>query len=258
MAPHLPEHGRVACVRCYPESRLEFDVTRRAEGDWRTTWNPLSWGSATPEVLVLGFSKGPTQAGALATVPHDEIAYRRSRTAVGKILGHVGLVERVGAESWKDAVDRLIGDRSGRFHFASLIRCTVERFDRKSQTWTGTGGGMLDRFVGTSFGRHVTESCARQFLEHLPSSTRLVVMFGYGSRGNYVSECRDLFSRVRPGAWRWDEEGVSYADGKIAVVHVEHFAAQGALIPQWLGEIDHPRGQLGLRAQAAVARALTR
>ena len=45
---------------------------------------------------------------------------------------------------------------------------------------------------------------------------------------------------------------VAYTDGKITVVHVEHFTSQGALIPNWLGENAHPRSNLGRLSKAAV------
>ena len=44
-----------------------------------------------------------------------------------------------------------------------------------------------------------------------------------------------------------------YTDGRITVVHVEHFKSQGALLPQWLGEQEHPRARLGVLAKEAVA-----
>lgn len=69
----LPRHGRVSCTRCHSDIAPQFDVSKRTEGDWRITANPLSWGSIKPEVVVLGFSKGPTQAEALASTPHDEL-----------------------------------------------------------------------------------------------------------------------------------------------------------------------------------------
>ncbi|MEZ5784747.1 MAG: hypothetical protein R3D70_24895 [Rhizobiaceae bacterium] len=117
---------------------MEFDRTRRTEydGKWRITTNPLAWGSDEPEFVVLGFSKGPTQAGALATAPHDQIAYKGSRTADGKILAHIGVMDRPADGNLGRAVDRLIADRRGRFHFGSLVRCTVERYDdQKMRGW---------------------------------------------------------------------------------------------------------------------------
>lgn len=245
---HLPAHGRIQCSICHQPQPYSFDRTRTDEDGWRITNNPMAWGGSEPEVVVLGFSKGPTQAGALSSSPHETIAYKGGRSAVAKILHHIGLLERADAR----IVDSLIASPDGPIHFASLIRCTVERRDEKEGAWKGTGGGMLDRFVATNFGRRISENCGTRFLSGLPEPTRLVVMLGLGSKLNYVRACRSLFERIRPGQWH-DLNEVSYTDGTITVVHTEHFASQGALLPNWLSSEGHDRGQLGLLARAAVA-----
>lgn len=250
----LPHHGRVACSLCYGSAEIRFDVTKRTEGDWRITANPLAWGSSAPEVVVLGFSKGPTQAGALASTAHDEIAYMGSRLNVGKILAHVGLIPADSPVGLRRRVDQLIADPAGRFHFASLVRCTVERFDRKAGAWKGSGGGMLDKFVALPFGRQVATSCATAFLGRLPTQTRLIVMFGLGTNLTYVASARELFGLARPGQWR-ELNRVAYTDGEVTVVHVEHFASQGRLILDRLGENPSARSSLGQIARSAVASA---
>lgn len=249
----LPSHGRVSCSLCFNISaQQQFDVTKRTEGDWRITANPLAWGSTTPEIVVLGFSKGPTQAGALASFPHDDIAYKGSRLNVGKILSHTGLIPSLPPDNAKSYIDGLIAEKSGRFHFASLVRCTVERLDLKSGDWKGSGGGMLDKFIATPFGTAITTNCVKRFLKDLPSETRLIVMFGLGSKLNYVDSAYKLFCHARPGNWRKINE-VSYSDGTITVVHVEHFASQGRLIPDWLGKNSSDRAKFGILAKEAVA-----
>ena len=251
----LPSHGRVDCTLCFAEKPVVFDQSKRTEGTWRITSNPLAWGSTMPEVVVLGFSKGPTQAGALANSPHDDIAYKGSRKNVGKILAHIGLLSPAAPEQLKQQVDGLIATKSGRFHFGSLIRCTVERFDERSGQWKGSGGGMLDKFVTTRFGQDVVSRCANRFLGSLPSTTRLVVMFGLGTDLNYVDEALKVFKSARPGSWRRLDQ-VAYTDGPLTVVHVEHFASQGSLIPDWLGATNKPRARLGQLAQDSVRKAL--
>lgn len=253
----LPEHGRVACTVCFQSEPVHFDQTKRTEVSWRITANPLAWGSTIPEIVVLGFSKGPTQAGALTDTPHDQIAYKGHRGNVGKILAHVGLLPQAATHDYGQAVDRLIADKSGKFHFSSFIRCTVERFDEKTNKWKGSGGGMLDRFVATPFGRGVATQCATKFLGALPPTTKLVVMFGLGSNLNYVDAALDVYKLARPGNWRRLND-VSYADEVITVVHVEHFASQGALIPDWLGTTNKPRAHLGRQAQQSISAALSR
>lgn len=253
----LPEHGRISCSKCYQRQEVKFDQTKQTESNWRITSNPLAWGNPDAEIVVLGFSKGPTQAGDLENTPHDEIAYKGSRLNVGKILAHVGLLPKSDNANLKDAVDKEIANKNGRFHFGSLIRCTVEQFDTKSQKWKGSGGGMLDKFVRTNFGQAVTGNCVSTYLANLSQNTKLIVMFGMGSKQNYVKEAYKLFCKSRPGNWTWIND-VTYTDGSVTVVHVEHFASQGALIPNWLGENKHERSQLGVLAQDGVTAALTK
>lgn len=249
----LPEHGRINCTLCH-RAPVQFDRTQTGNSQWRITANPLAWGNPQAEVVVLGFSKGQTQAGAIARQPHDEIAYKNHRRNVGKILAHVGLIRHGTPEALTCTVHRLIADRAGLFHFGSLIRCAVERFDQAEGEWTGTGGGMLDRFVADDFGKIVAERCAARFLQKLPSETKLVVMFGMGTKGNYIREARHLFETVRPGHWQRIND-VAYRDDQLTVVHVEHFASQGAIVPNWLGENEHERATLGMLARDAVMQA---
>jgi hypothetical protein len=246
----IPPHGRINCNLCY-HGPVAFDFTERTEADWRITANPLAWGNPRAEILVLGFSKGPNALGALATLPHDSIPYARQRTSVTKILARIGVIE-------KDAnIDRLIADRTGRFAWGSLIRCTVQRLEEG--IWKGSGGGMLNRFVAMPFGREVAGNCASQFLKGLPVETKLVVLFGLGAKQKYVSEAHKLIQQARISeTWRTINE-VAYTDGRATYVHVEHFASQGRLIPDWCGEPDpkkggaiSPRARLGEFAYQAV------
>jgi len=80
-------------------------------------------------------------------------------------------------------------------------------------------------------------------------------MFGLGAGGAYVATARNAIEKGRPGRWRTINE-VAYTDGTITVVHVDHFASQGANIPNWLGQHDHPRARLGRLAREAVRDAL--
>jgi hypothetical protein len=170
-------------------------------------------------------------------------------------LAHIGLIPKADSETLKRIADSLVSDKTGRFHFGSLVRCTVERYDHEEHKWKGSGGGMLDKFVATSFGREVAGRCSTRFLAELPPETRLVVLFGLGTGGNYIREARKLVQQARPGTWRTINE-VAYTDGRVTFVHVEHFASQGALIPNWLGEKPSDRARLGVMAREAVRQAL--
>ncbi len=247
----LPAHGKIECSLCHRGQAYSFDTTRTEVGGWRITNNPMAWGGSEPEIIVLGFSKGPTQAGALSRLPHEQIAFKGGRSNLAKILHHVGLLPRADSR----LVDQAISDPHGRIHFGSLIRCTVERYDGGKQAWMGTGGGMLDRFVAQDFGKAVLSTCSARFLSRLPDRTRLIIMLGMGANGNYIRSCRHAIEAARPGKWRTVND-VAYADDAVTVVHTEHFASQGALLPNWLSGYRHDRGRFGLLARAAVATTL--
>ena len=78
----------------------------------------------------------------------------------------------------------------------------VEHFDRKANIWKGSGGGMLDKFMAAPFGKEVAGQCTSRFLSDLPRATRLAILFGLGTRGNYVTAARALIQKARGGTWR--------------------------------------------------------
>ncbi|MEY8843499.1 hypothetical protein AB9K41_31125 [Cribrihabitans sp. XS_ASV171] len=250
----LPPHGRIACDRCHGCAPV-FNRTRlEAPTDtWRITANPMAWGNDRPEVLVLGFSKGPNQIRDIETNSHDDVAFKAGRANVGKVLAHVGLMRPGDPVALRTQVDAAISDQKGRFGWGSLIRCTVERHDPK-KGWTSTGGKMIDGFLADpEFGQTVAENCASRFLGHLPAETKLIVMFGMGQKLGYVKSAYTTISRARPGKWRWINE-VAYWDGEVTVVHVEHFKAQGSLIPDWMGLTGADRAKYGHQAWALSIR----
>jgi hypothetical protein len=250
----LPSHGQITCATCFScnKNDIVFDQTQESTPNWRITNNPLAWGSSNPEIIVLGFSKGPTQSGALSSVPHNDIAFKGGRANIDKILNFLNVTpQNKTLVNSRYACDSLINNEDERFHFGSLIRCTVERFDSAKNEWKGSGGGMLDKFVKTDFGQMVSQNCASKYLSNLPFRTKLVVMFGLCTKLNYVHQSFKLFEQVRGGNWRWINE-VAYTDGLITIVHVEHFASQGSLIPNWLGVNDDPRQKYGLMARDVV------
>jgi hypothetical protein len=169
---------------------------------------------------------------------------------VGKILAHVGLLPAATPEELKRMVEQAIADESGRFGWGSLVRCTVERHDAKNREWVGTGG-MIDQFMATPFGQRVSTTCAQRFLSELPTETKLIIMFGLGAGRSYVGTARKAVEKSRPGPWRTVNE-VAYTDDNVTIVHVEHFASQGANIPNWLGYNKHSRARLGVLARDAV------
>ena len=253
----LPNHGRIQCTLCHA-GPVEFDRTITEQSGWRITANPLAWGNERAEVVVLGFSKGPNALGALATKSHNEIPYAGQRLAVAKILSHIGLIKLDTPERMRREVDDTITNISGRFAWGSLVRCTVERQEGDSRK--GSGGGMLDKFVATSFGQKVVGNCIEQHLGALPDETKLVVLFGLGTKLGYVRAARRLIQSQMRAPLRTINE-VAYQSERVTYLHVEHFASQGKLIPEWLGVPGKSgkipeRSRWGRMAQAAANAAL--
>ena len=244
----LPKHGRVACDRCFKGcNTIKFNETQRVSDQWRLTANPLAWGNNQPEIIVLGFSKGPNQISQINKIADNDIAFKGHRANIGKILSHIGIFKSASA----DDISASIRDTNGRIHWGSLIRCTVEYFNQDKKYWTGTGNGILQKFLKSNFGNEISTNCAKQYLSQLPSRTKLVVMFGMGANLTYVKQCFDIYKNSIDGDWKWIND-VSYSNGRVTIVHVEHFASQGALIPCWLGEKESTRSLLGELAREAV------
>lgn len=257
----LPTHGRIDCIKCCPDkSRPGFNEPVRYSSDeeWRIRSNPLAWGSSEPEILVLGFSKGQKQVCALSErkCTHEEIAFKGSLPKIGEILTHIEVVEEPEDGKFGKMIYRHICDRNGRFHFGSLVRCSVERKDEKGG-WKERHGN-LGKFVRSKFGKVVAGNCVSRFLGELPAKTKLVVLFGCSD--DYVEAVRELVKETRRGEWD-DFNEIAYTDGKVMFVHVVHFTAYPKEISNWLGKNDSPaeeKGRKGRLAKEAVHFALSR
>ena len=251
----LLTHGPINCIKCCPKAShpgFNEPVCYSSDGDWRIRSNPLAWGSPEPEILVLGFSKGQKQVCALKArrYPHEEIAFRGSLPKIGQILAHIEVVDEPEDGKFGKMIYRHICDRNGRFHFGSLVRCSVERKDDIGG-WKGRHGN-LGKFLRSEFGKKVAGNCASQFLGTLPAKTKLVIMFGCSD--DYVHAVRELVENTRRGNLDIYNE-IAYTDGKVMFVHVVHFTAYPKEISNWLGKNDSPaeeKGRKGRLAKEAV------
>lgn len=154
----FPEHGRISCRACFA---IEEGEIMSPAPKWKIVNDPCAWGSATPTYLVLGFSKGFTQAGAFKTKPFDQVAFAGMRPRLTSALRAVGVI------SEEEDVDAMIADAASRVAFGSLVRCSVSRVDEKSsrlkghEVYTCAGPlitkafaeipGVLDTVHGVSF-----------------------------------------------------------------------------------------------------------
>ena len=124
---------------------------------------------------------------------------------------------------------------------------------------------MLEGFTASDFGREVTANCIREHFIGLPPTTKLVILFGLGNnsgdgyegqyRGEYVESCYELFRAALPGDWR-RPNNVSYLNGDVSFVHVEHFApVMKNHRKNWLDD-SHPRSNLARAARQVITNRL--
>src|SRR5712664_2957981 len=83
----LPPHGRIACRRCFSGNGSTQTI-----GKWQMVNDPAAWGSATPRILILGFSKGFTQANAFRSDRFEDIPFKDMRTRLTEELRFLGVI----------------------------------------------------------------------------------------------------------------------------------------------------------------------
>ena len=120
----LPSHGKIECRKCFTDSTK----INKPHPEWSIINDPGAWGNNTPKYLVLGFSKGSTQANAYDQGAFNDVAFARMRPRLTAILQKLELLKK------EASVDSVIADPEGDFAFGSLIRCSVSRFDKKLST----------------------------------------------------------------------------------------------------------------------------
>jgi len=221
--PLLPAHGRISCGYCFPGGKAEWGRSSAESAGWRLDNNPMAWGSRNPKILVLGFSKGPRQSDDLVTRRHEDIAFAGGRKNLQMILAALGIMPK------GITVDQLIANPNGDYAFGSLIRCSVSKFDDNRGVWLKTGKEITSSCLRDPASAIVAQQCAKRFLSHLPPRLRLVIMLGNDIR--YIEGCRSTIMNVRAGTREFNS--VAYRDSQVMFVHAVHFAAQGAIVPDW-------------------------
>jgi hypothetical protein len=108
------KHGNIKCNDCFISEKCILD------DGWQLNNNP----SSTPEILVLGYSKGTTQMK--RDIPFDDIAFKGMRNRLKEILVLMNLIDT------KIEIDSLFTKEEKKFGFASLIRCGISHNNKTS------------------------------------------------------------------------------------------------------------------------------
>jgi hypothetical protein len=183
------QHGKLNCRKCFDN----ISGNQLRLGDWKIQNDPCYWGSSKPEVLVLGFSKGLTQANAFKNESFETIPFKGMRDRLTSALRALNVIEEA------VHVNQLISDPNSRVAFASLIRCSVSRLNEKKSIDEGqevfecTGPLIKKSFKEIPT---VVSNCATQFLTDLPDSISLVVMLGTDTQ--YIKQSQRLISSLFP------------------------------------------------------------
>lgn len=221
----FPEHGRIQCSRCF-----ETEWAYQQVEQWQMRNDPTASGSRTPTILVLGFSKGATQADLFDGKDFDRIAFggEQTRKNLTDILRAVRLLKP------DEHADDKIRANETEFHFASLVRCSLARYDHKASIKTGrptyTTSGEL---VTKSFEEipHIIDNCCDQFLKTLPVSVRLIVVFGVSD--GYFRKFRQQMKKLHPNGFQ-DINRVAYRNDLFVWVHLTHPSRGNGTRTAWL------------------------
>ncbi|TYC51377.1 hypothetical protein ETQ85_24440, partial [Zoogloea oleivorans] len=188
----LPKHGRLDCSLCFnSKSSCAQDL-----GKWKMRKDPGAWGSQAPKYMVLGFSKGATQADIYQSGSFDDVAFggEITRGNLTKILKAVGMLRP------NESVSNRIREGEKEYHFGSLIRCSLSRLDEKESAKKGysvykTSGALITK----SFKEipEIITRCTNTYLSKIPESVK--VIFVLGVTDAYIKGIRDRMNLRRKG-----------------------------------------------------------
>lgn len=238
----LPEHGKINCRACFADSEGN---QRKPHQDWWMINDPGAWGSSTPDCLVLGFSKGATQAGIYETGRFEDVAFAGMRPRLTQALQKIGLLGE------NETSDQKISSPESNIAFGSLIRCSVSRMDQKASHKKGRDVySCTGPLITKSFSEipDVINACASKYLVNLPKTVKVVVFLG--NSDSYVKGCQNLLRLQFPSDFAQINDMAVRADGRIWV-HIAHPSGLNGHFNTWLNSDSGP-GAKRIQAQQAV------
>ncbi len=207
----FPKHGPISCRACWPANSFDRVITTSDER-FRVVNDPGSWGAENPEVLVLGISKGFTQANEFASGDFDAVPFKNCRGRLGLILSAAGLTD-AGA-----SIDRMMSSHEERFAWGSLVRCSLSGRRSKSDDFGAGTPDVLPAFKHPE-AREFLRGCMRRFLARLPDRTRTVVLLGNAEQ--YIATVADELRELYQARYERVNE-VAHRTGHVVWVHVAH------------------------------------
>jgi len=233
----LPSHGHITCRRCFPES---FNV--QTIGNWQIVNDPGAWGSAKPEILLLGFSKGFTQASAYVSARFEDVPFKGMRARLSDALRVIRILAP------HEGIDEKFSASESRFAFGSLVRCSLSRRNDKTGRLECTGQVMAKAFREEV--AQVIQRCAGAFTVHFPASLRLVLMLG--TTDAYVSKCKALIRTLHGDDYSEVNE-IGYRTRQVHWAHISHPSPLNGHHADWVeGDVSTKAGRKRLLAEDIV------
>jgi hypothetical protein len=240
----IPKHGKIDCRLCFGKSD---GSQRKPNPDWNMINDPGAWGGGdAPEYLVLGFSKGATQAGIYDSGRFEDVAFAGMRSRLTEALRAIGVLE--GHEN----VDTKISNPNSNIAFGSLIRCSVSRIDKK-------GSSNMHKDVYACTGPLITKSfkeipeiitnCTKRFLTDLPASLKTVIFLG--NTDSYVRSCQFVVRQLFPSDFKQINAMAVSANRRIWI-NIAHPSGLNGHFNSWLNTDVGP-GIKRIQAKAALS-----
>jgi len=239
----LPRHGKIDCRLCFSAS--DGNV-RKPSSNWKMINDPGAWGGGSdPDYLVLGFSKGATQAGIYESGRFEDVAFAGMRPRLTEAL------RAMCALASHESADSKISDQNSNIAFGSLIRCSVSRIDKAASAKAGKDvHACTGPLITKSFAEipDVISNCTRRFLTDLLSSVKAVFLLG--NTDSYVTSCQNVLRKLFPADFKQINAMAVSANGRVWV-NIAHPSGLNGHFKTWLNSNDS-YGLKRIQAKAAV------
>lgn len=244
MSETLPSHGPIACRQCWPTT-VTGSVFETSEKRFRVVNDPGAWGAAEPEVLILGISKGLTQAGEFAKGDFDAVAFKNCRDRLQAILVLMGVMDG------RDDIDQRMSRQESRLAWGSVVRCSLTGWNKSAQRYSAGTPDVLPAFKHAE-ARRFLEGCTSRFLSALPKSVKVVILLGNDDR--YIDAIGTRLLAMDTERYR-RTCAVSHTALGTSWVHVAHPSPGNGHFSQFIsGSPDTGQGEKRVLAQEALAR----
>jgi hypothetical protein len=236
-------HGSINCRDCFTgssEKMMNF-------GDWRLHNNPGYYGSSSPEILILGFSKGSNQNKVALSGEFDKIAFANARHRLQSILESLEIMPK------NRSIDDLMTAEEKQFGVASLVRCSFGKM--QSNGTCKTSGDVIPSSFTNLDTLQIIETCLKKYLGDLPKSIKLVVLLG--TNETYIKKTKNLIQRLHSDFLIVNN--VAFVAGGALWIYATHPSPGNGHFNAWIQNgSDDKSGQKRLLAKEAVSRLFNR